>query len=399
MLNDDIAIDILNVLIDQYEKSAIFKETTTRNLKIRLDINKHYQNYFRSDSYEYTEKVDAAIEELLDLKTIRKGRVFEVGQKEIELITEKETLKKSYQLLERVQLKNAREELFDFLNNYSSQSHFINNFVTYLLKKMEKYQTFLPYISNQTINNCQDILNILEILTLQQKEISLRKLSIQIFNDSKQLALYEKNLFNIIHDFYDDSVETPDDALAIFNVVKNPTYVYIKGDMIIKVNSQIINLALLNGPFSLTTENINQLEIISIHSSQLITIENLTSFYDATVDDAIIVYLGGFHSHLRRELLLKIYRHQGQRLKYYHFGDIDAGGFYIYLDLISKTKMPFSLYKMDVDTLKKYERFCKPLTINDRRRLNLLKEKFNNSTIDYMLENNVKLEQEIIELK
>lgn len=40
---------------------------------------------------------------------------------------------------------------------------------------------------------------------------------------------------------------------------------------------------------------------------EVYTIENLTSFYRFQKDDSLIVYLGGYHNSVRRQLLLDIY--------------------------------------------------------------------------------------------
>ena len=118
--------------------------------------------------------------------------------------------------------------------------------------------------------------------------------------------------------------------------------------------------------------------------------------YDLKLNDSLIVYLGGFHNSILNEFLFKLYNYLGNQVKYLHFGDIDAGGFYIYLNLIHKTGIPFQTWKMDISTLKQYEMYTKPLTLNDRNRLLKLKEEYNQPVIDYMLKKNIKLEQEII---
>ena len=83
--------------------------------------------------------------------------------------------------------------------------------------------------------------------------------------------------------------------------------------------------------------------------------------------------------------------------KYYHFGDIDAGGFAILLDLRKKTGIPFMSYHMDVDTLKQYRQYGKCLTETDRKRLaQISKEEEFREIIGFMLEENIKLEQECI---
>lgn len=83
--------------------------------------------------------------------------------------------------------------------------------------------------------------------------------------------------------------------------------------------------------------------------------------------------------------------------KYYHFGDIDAGGFSILLDLRKKTGIPFVSYHMDLDTLKKYRQYAKELKESDRKRLEkIAEEKEFREVIEFMLEENIKLEQECI---
>ena len=85
---------------------------------------------------------------------------------------------------------------------------------------------------------------------------------------------------------------------------------------------------------------------------------------------------------------------------YYHFGDIDAGGFEIYRDLCEKTHILFKMYYMNLETLQKYEMYGKKLTENDRKRLRELQnQKSLSKIVSYMLERDVKLEQECIELE
>ena len=54
---------------------------------------------------------------------------------------------------------------------------------------------------------------------------------------------------------------------------------------------------------------------------------------------------------------------------------------------------------MDKDVLIKYQEYTKRLTANDRKRLIKLKDVIDNDVISYMLENDCKLEQEIVELR
>ncbi len=133
------------------------------------------------------------------------------------------------------------------------------------------------------------------------------------------------------------------------------------------------------------------------HIRKVLTIENLTTFFRWEEPESLMIYLGGYHNGVRRTLLEKIYRAIPDTA-FYHFGDIDAGGFLIYEDLCRKTGIPFKRYGMDLEHLKQYERYGKALTENDRVRIEkMMKDNPNLAYADvltYMLAAGIKLEQE-----
>ena len=84
-----------------------------------------------------------------------------------------------------------------------------------------------------------------------------------------------------------------------------------------------------------------------------------------------------------------------------HFGDIDAGGFYIHENLCKITGIPFRLWRMSVEELKdsRYAECLLKLSANDRKRLKALAEhEMYRDLVQYMMEHDVKLEQEIVSL-
>lgn len=149
---------------------------------------------------------------------------------------------------------------------------------------------------------------------------------------------------------------------------------------------------------TLSSADVEIVEVKELFDSTILTIENLTSFYQYEKEDTLVIYLGGYHNTIRREFLKRI--HQGYPEKrYFHFGDIDAGGFQILNHLRSMTGIPFEPYLMDKETLEQYEHLCRPLTENDRKRLIVPREQPEfHEVIDYMLEHNIKLEQEQIDV-
>ena len=114
--------------------------------------------------------------------------------------------------------------------------------------------------------------------------------------------------------------------------------------------------------------------------------------------DTAYFYLGGYANRFQRDFLKRIYE-DNPGVQYFHFGDIDAGGFYIHENLCRITGIPFELYRMSVNELQdpRYKSCLLSLTLNDRRRLRTLAGyDIYQETVKYMLAQDVKLEQEIV---
>ena len=172
---------------------------------------------------------------------------------------------------------------------------------------------------------------------------------------------------------------------------------YFKCDVSISIVEKAVDLSLLKQGIGISGEDLSDIWFSDLSRvKKVVTIENLTSFFRYWEEDSLFIYLGGYHNRIRRTLLKMVYETIPDA-KYYHFGDIDAGGFSILLDLRKKTGIPFMSYHMDLDTLKKYRQYAKELKESDRKRLEKIgKEKEFRDVIGFMLEENIKLEQECI---
>lgn len=387
---------ILNYLLEKYERSVLSKQGSNLNLQIKVKITKLFSKYDDSDYYVQRLLIDEACYYLNDLHLI----IISVddGISEISLSLIDKHIKKAYQLVNRIYLPDYRQETISFLKSICFSKDWLNVFRNEMINKLENYQSINKYLSIDNNQEIRDISKVLQALINQEKEISFRKFSVTVLKDSKRLEIIKGKVINIINDYCGIDFQNDDELFGYFNVIKNPGFIYLNGQIKISLNGQVVDIGKLNSPFSLTTENIKLLKILEIKDDNVLTIENLTSFYDTVLDNTLIIYLGGYHNALRRELLLKIFQFNSM-LNYYHFGDIDAGGFYIYLHLIEKTKIPFKTIAMDKDVLIKYQEYTKRLTANDRKRLIKLKDVIDNDVISYMLENDCKLEQEIVELR
>ena len=177
---------------------------------------------------------------------------------------------------------------------------------------------------------------------------------------------------------------------------------HLKGQLSFRIYETEFDLANLKQGIGISGEDLSAIRFCEMSAiKRVITIENLTTFFRWEEPESLIIYLGGYHNAVRRALLKAVYEALPDA-EYYHFGDIDAGGFEIYRDLCQKTGIPFEMYRMNLDTLKAYQEYGRELTENDRIRLRKILERNAGETeeicevIRYMLEWNVKLEQECV---
>ena len=389
--------NILEKLVTKYERSVLYRKGSTLNLKIKVKIRQLYPNYDASDFYRERKEIDEIIAQLCHDNLIE-TKYDDEGIDEIALILTDKSLKQTYRLISRPFNRDNEKKTLEYLEKIDFKVIWINRFIDDMINKLIDHQSINHYLPIDAPTDLEDIIVILQCLDKQSQEISLRKLSLKLFNDSKRFESLKGRLVNIIRDYYEEQFDDEEEMLAHFNIIKNPGFIYISGNIIIEINGQVIDLGLLEGPFSLMSKNIEMMKIIEIKDDHVLTVENLTSFYDLNLNNTLIVYLGGYHNALRRKLLTDIYKMK-PKLNFYHFGDIDAGGFYIYLHLIEKTGILFKTLAMNKNILIKYDDYCKKLTANDRKKLSNLKEYIIDGTIEYMLEHNVKLEQEIVEIE
>ena len=395
----DFGKKILNRLLDKYENSVISKKGSNRNIKITLNLkDKELSTYVCKDSYNYRDANDA----ILALYQ-QKGFIFvekdQYGDfKSLSLnIAEIDSV---YDFLRR---KNPAEELCKICNVLDGEKSqgVIGNFVSYCNKWISQKYSF-PKLYFDSCEQLVDILLGIKEIQMLDKETKFRDFSVKVYGDSKKFEKLKSKIAKIFYDFDEECIVDDFDEEAVLeifsekNLVRNTSYAIIKGDITFDLKGVIINLNQLGYEYCLSDEMIHDLRFIKTDAKKVITVENLTTFYDFSEKGYIVLYLGGFHNYTKRMLIKKL-QESYPELKFYHFGDIDAGGIYILRHLISKTGIEFVPYKMDVDTLVINTEHWKKLTDNDIIRLKKIDDDEFSEIINFMLEHNCKLEQEAVE--
>ncbi len=395
---------ILNALLDAYEGSLLFSGENKVAVNIAFPFTKkRIPEYFEESSLAY-EDIHACVGDMenkgflaIEWKKDKKNHILN------RVLLRIDRLPDIYAYLHRTPrtdlIRRNLELLREAKENFDTPVCI--RWITYLEERIVNNKSVKEYIELADPDTTKELIKAIFLIEQNKEPCYVREFSIRHFSDSKFFERMYGTIAKVMHTCGSDFKEKPlGDILAEYGIYHTPNYVYVKGDITLLVRGKALSVGVLRQGIGISGEDSSCIQWRDFQNiRQVITIENLTTFYRWHLDDSLIIYLGGYHNRARRVLLQTLYRTM-PHAEYYHFGDIDVGGFEIYEDLCAKTKIPFRLYKMDMDTLKRYERFGRKLTENDKKRILELLARGKtdyDSVLQYMLRHNVKLEQECIE--
>ncbi len=390
--------NILNKLLDKADKRNIRNGAVPqRAISLRTDKDTIFKKYWADDSYNYRPEIHEAIDFL-----VGKGFVFAEYDRSNELLKKVtlncDNIAEAYAYLNRTpkykivdeEIRKSKE-LLSMIDGSPVSYSYLSKMISLLENNEAHYSYFKSYDDLETITY------MVKEIEDNDDEVLLRNFSKKKFKDSKLVENYGGKLFSVFNEFDDRQYNNFTELCAVHYIVKDKGYAYVKNGFCFKINNQVIDLDALKIDFAFSDEAIDNLEIISINKKKVVTIENLTTFHYYNEPNSIIIYLGGYHNPIKRKLLKKLSSFDSN-LSWLHMGDIDWGGFEIYIHLKNKTGINFFPLNMGVDELIKHKNECVPITENDRRKLELLLQNPNAKifydTINYMLKNGYKLEQE-----
>ena len=391
---------VLNHLLDTYENSLLFTGENKRTIQIEFRFTKtSIPSYFDESSAEY-ESIHALMKLLESKKLIRiiwKDNKQDYLIQKVRLMTD--YIEEAYQYVRRKPKRGLEEENMILLQKYLDvEAPITVVFVRYLLERLQNHQSVKEYIALENMKETEKFLLACVFVEQNKNPCYIREFSIIHFQDSKYFEQIKSRIAKVFRQFSGEYVEMDTlELLAEYGIYGTPNYVYFKGNARISIGEEVVDLSLLKQGIGISGEDLSGIRFSDLSRiKKVITIENLTSFFRYWEEDSLFIYLGGYHNRIRRILLRLVYETIPDA-EYYHFGDIDAGGLSILLDLRKKTGIPFAGYHMDLDTLKQYRQYAKELTESDRKRLEKIgKDKEFCEIIGFMLEENIKLEQECI---
>ncbi|NLT96384.1 MAG: hypothetical protein GXW85_12805 [Clostridia bacterium] len=408
----DFRVQILNALLDKYEASRHYQGEALINRKVKLPFKaKNMPLYWDTDHPHYKVAIHQAVQELSREGIITVNWLpFEKGNLLDNVVLNLDKLEEAYLLAQRTpkrdtvarfqkQLKELKEKVsFPWIREFLDKAHEES-------VKSKSIPAFLPQEEEERELLFRALWGLDE---LKGEPILERVFSKKYLGNSKvcqkkirkYLALIAGNFA-----FYDQEL-AEDDILAELGIEKTTEELLIKGNIVFSYQGQVLDYGTFPFGGIIDTGFARHMEIININAGTVLTLENKTNFHYLACrglpGDILLIYTGGFPGPRKRELLKRLYSFALKtqlNLTFYHWGDIDIGGFRIFkvLEVVIPNLRPLF---MDINTVREFEEYCEETNKAYNRQLEKLLfdegyQRFH-PVIRYLLEKKIRLEQEAL---
>lgn len=409
MNNEIITNNLFNIFINKYEDSAYYQSDKkyTFNISPIEIFPKYYSDEIGTNLLDEIEELNKILNELQNKNLI----TIIIKNHEIQKICANiEQINKQYHEINRKPKDDLINKRISLYKKYLGINQLIDAFILeqidFIKNKKNKQKTDTMCTDKQLPN----VIKLLKYVINNTTPIYIRELSEEVFSNSKTFEReYLSIILNIIkkyttYDKFIDEIpsktEQNTELLAIYNIYKNPNYLYIKGSGYILYKDGYINNFNPYHPCSIESTQLNQIEKIIISTNTIITVENLSAYSRIINEKNTYIYLAGFCNLSKQKFIKQIILNNKEK-EWKHFGDIDPFGFLILEDLKKKTGINIEPYFMNEEILEKYKKNAiKELSNRDKTiAKKLIKNNLYIDVLNYILNNNLKLEQEIIAFK
>ncbi len=420
---------LLHALLDKYELSNQYQQPELRRA-ILLEINEaDFKEYYDEANPSSRDQInyDAEMlekEGICRIRWNRPPRNHEIYK--IELTREKTQI--IYEELGRIPLHIICQRFGSIIDSFIASSEitwwgdFLKNEKQILLTpklKTNYLKASMPDEGKLLLAACEKIIK-------NNTSQTWRKFCVKNFGNSKALDHLLPRIASILTEndpeLKEYDLKDTSDVLREYQLLRSPQKILFNGNltMVNPKGEQSINMGIFQPFIGVSSQTALEWEIKEIGFDKIITIENEASFYEFCqmnqdmpgLGNYLVVFLKGFSNRLRRQFLRKVNTFAKQAHKavsFFHWGDLDAGGIEIFLNLRQSTGINIRPFLFNAEVIEYHERSCKPLEKSDSVRLSRIRERLYNfdledyktleSLINKMLELNLKLEQEAIDIQ
>lgn len=393
---------VLQLLLDQYEKSKTYTGDNRKKQTFSVPPGKICSNY--SDSFADIGEIEEFERDMQELSTkelvkltVRDGEIRRIAAIE-------EKIPEYYRILGREERREFLVRERKLYESYLGKHSTLDQFCRRQLARLERGNK-----AEYPLKRAEELLKLAVKILENREEILERELSIGLFGDSK---VFEKSYRSAVCSILEKNGDYGEKLYGItnarekeliilgeHNIHANPSYIYLRGHGEFVLGNGTTLRVTPDYPIALSAQAVEGMTGARILCKAAMTVENLTTFHRMQSEEVFYIYLSGYHNTLKQHVIRRLAA-ENQMLKWYHFGDLDPDGFFILEHLKRGTGIAFETFRMGVEDLVKYRDFGKSLEENDRKKAETLMVRgLYRKELSYMLQENIKLEQEIISWK
>lgn len=419
---------ILDRLLDKYEKSRSFTEgSSTRRILLKMgdaevaeyDVEKPLvRETFNSAVIELADK------ELVGYEWLKYETDNIIGK--VWLIVD--NVEKAYMEISRQPKRDKLNDILQYTERLLAEAAAFSWLRAYLsdvkagILEKSSISGLLPADGEQALA----VLKALEgVLGIGNGELLERVFSLRCFGDSKYFEKKVKSrIVGILRRYLNQCEEademTEDELLAQVGILQAPELIEFKGSISGEINGSVVDFSIFSFGVSINSDTVRAMKITKMGPvKKILFIENKANYVDfisKNPDQSLMtVYHGGFYSPVKGLFFRKLYeaaKESGDRagqdgtnhkiadaeVEFFHWSDIDLGGFLIFHRLKTNIIPCLKPYLMDVEAMKRREAHA--ARIDDKyagkigKLMNDPEYEELRSVMEYMLEYRIKLEQE-----
>lgn len=363
--------ELLERLLGKYEKSKAY---ITGHSSRRIALTASEENWLQSGMENPEEKkvFFATLEELKQQRIIDYSWVkFEKGNlvDKIWLIQDENRIREGYRLIGRTPAKEKAAELLALIEEYAGKLAAGTQLLPFLKTCMYDIQNRKKcsscFTEDKTLN--EDILKCLVYMENNENEQMERIMSLTLYGDSKRFERDIKSkvlsILKAVKRRSGEDIPEDDELLREKGIVRWPEIMEFTGNLRVHLEDggNIDYAAGKYGAYinSETVAHISEVKGDGIH--RVLFIENKANYVwyisHERTEEELVIFHGGCYSPVKGNWFRKIregLERQPKKPEYYHWGDIDAGGFRIFQRLRGNIIPELKPYRMDVHSLEQY---------------------------------------------
>lgn len=405
---------LLYALLDKYERGTGYVQGKKPVQRIKLNLYNRGKSDFKSYDIEKSEIRNQYNEEVIALHAIGlidfKWMAAEEGHIIAEVWLVFEQLEKAYLLLGRIPKGDTVDEILLLLMEAqeNATSSWLLAYLNGLIETILRKRTVGSLLSD-SLEETKDFLHALVTADhLSEDEILERVFSIRCFGDSKRFeTVIRPKFISVLKRHLDDIEEDAKDEeiLRRVGIVKYPEQMEFCGAIQIELDGGIVDYTPLQYGATVNAKDVRMGKFsISNSVKRVLFIENRANFVNYIFHDKhleeLVVFHGGCYSPVKGLFFQKLISVALPGTEFFHWGDIDYGGFSMLARLRRNIMPEMKPYRMGDEELIKFRDYATSFGESYSQKIKKLKDlpelKDCIICLDFMISNLIKLEQEAL---